>query len=69
MGNFKIKRHTHMSEPSYSVAPSLDWLRSHCWSDVDNYEKGYKYECCNDSRYVERDCEHCIIFWKAWMTK
>jgi len=69
MWNFKFKKDTHMSEPSCFVAPSSDWLRSHCWSDVNNYEKGYKYECCNDSRYVERDYENGITYWKAWMAK
>ncbi|KAL9346155.1 hypothetical protein Peur_061008 [Populus x canadensis] len=27
------------------------------------------YECCNDSRYVERDYEHGITYWKAWMAQ
>jgi hypothetical protein len=30
-------------------------------------KKRYKLECCNDSRYVERDYEHDVSYWKAWM--
>jgi hypothetical protein len=40
-----------MSKPSCFATPLLDWLKFHCWGDVSNYKKRYKYKCLNDSRY------------------
>jgi hypothetical protein len=51
MENFKIKRATHILESSCFATPSLDWLQTNYWVDVDNYKKRVKYEYCNDSRY------------------
>jgi len=51
---FQKLKVTHILEPPCST-PLLDWIRSHYWSDVDNYKKRYKYECCNDSRYYEEE--------------
>jgi hypothetical protein len=53
MGNLKIKKVTHMLEPSCFAMPLSDWLGSNWSGNVDIYEEGVKYECYNDSGYCE----------------